>query len=203
MDVLLLKRPVLGLFSGRNQCLIVAANAMTLRHESSYRRTKKLLNIKPNDTFVFSKSPSKLDSVVFNPPSSSPSVLHTPLTFLPKDDKRRQLFANAATSTLAHSPRLPPIIKPKPITYQRHHLTEEDVEEMRRLRKLDPDRWTVSKLGRKFNCTSFFVQQCTSAPEHRQKKIDAMEAAKAREGPRRKKAKEDRKRRWEMVMRDE
>lgn len=139
--------------------------------------------------------------MIFNPPSAAPSVLHTPLTFLPKDDKRRKLFEAARSSAL--SVQVGPALGVKPKGYQKHHLTEEDVEEMRRLRAADPDKWTVSKIARKFNTTSLFVRICTQNKERYEANIKAKEEKVARMGPRRRKAREDRAKRWEQIYRDE
>jgi hypothetical protein len=204
MDVQLLRRPACHLLSGRSRYLL-ACNIAARRNESTFQRTKKKLNIKPDSSFVFSRLSPQQDHIIFNPPSSAPSVLHTPLKFLPKDDKRRQLFANAPTSTLGslNSSLPPPVIKPKP-GYQRHHLTEEDVAEIRRLRTTDPENWTRLKLARKFNCSSLFVGMCCGATKE---KIEAekakLEVLKARWGPKRRMAREDKVKRREAVYRDE
>jgi len=204
MDMRLLRRPACDLLSGRSCCLL-AFNVAARRSESTFQRTKKKLNIKPDSSFVFSRLSPQQDHIIFNPPASAPSVLHTPLKFLPKDDKRRQLLANAPSSTLRSSSSSlpPPVIKPKP-GYQRHHLSEEDVAEIRRLRTTDPENWTRLKLARKFNCSSLFVGMCCEATKE---KIEAekakLEALKARWGPKRRMAREDRFKRREAVYRDE
>ncbi|KAI9743913.1 MAG: hypothetical protein M1818_002647 [Claussenomyces sp. TS43310] len=204
MDARLLRRPVLDLFSGRSPCLI-AGNVSAQRHESSHRRTKKSLKVKTEPSFLFSKDFPRQDHIIFNPPSSVPSVLHTPIKFLPKDDPRRNLFAAAATSTLAQvNSSLPPALLEHKPGYQRHHLTEKDVAEIRRLRTSDPERWSAHKLGKKFNCTSRFITICCQAPEEKKaaEKVK-LDAIKARWGPKRTLAREDRVKRREAVYRDE
>src|SRR5690348_14225955 len=99
MDLRVLRRPICDLLAGRGQCLFSGVIS-TRRNESSFRRTKKKLNVKPDASFVFSKDSPATDHIIFNPPSSAPSVLHTPLKFLPKEDQRRQLFSVAKNSTL-------------------------------------------------------------------------------------------------------
>jgi hypothetical protein len=83
-------------------------------------------------------------------------------------------------------------------------LSEEDVAEIRRLRTTDPENWTRLKLARKFNCSSLFVGMCCEATKE---KIEAekakLEALKARWGPKRRMAREDRVKRREAVYRDE
>lgn len=203
MDVRLIRRPVVDLFSGRTQCLF-AGNIAAQRCESTFRRTKKALNLKPESSFLLSKSTPKQDHIIFNPPASSPSVLHTPLKFLPKDDKRRQLFASATTSTLANSgSKLPPVAR-RSSGYQRHHLTEEDVKEIKRLRSSDPQTWTRAKLAKKYNCSSIFIGMCCEAPTEKVEAAKAqLEAVKARWGPKRRMAREDRVKRREAAYRDE
>jgi hypothetical protein len=142
------------------------------------------------------------DHIIFNPPSSAPSVFHTPLKFLPKDDKRRQLLAHSGTSGTASS-LPPPVTKSKP-NYQRHHLSEEDVAEIKRLRSTNPEKWTRTKLARKFNCSSLFVGICCEAiGEKKAAERTKLEAVKARWGPKRRMAREDRLKRREAVYRDE
>jgi hypothetical protein len=203
MDARLFRRPVVDLFSGRAQCLF-AGNAVSQRHESTFRRTKKALNLKPESSFLFNKASPKQDHIIFNPPSSAPSVLHTPLKFLPKDDKRRKLFSSTATSTLAFpGSKLPPLSRKAP-AYQRHHLTEEDVKEIKRLRSTDPETWTRAKLAKKYNCSSIFIGMCCEAPKEKIEAAKAqVEAIKARWGPKRKMAREDRVKRREAAYRDE
>lgn len=87
--------------------------------------------------------------------------------------------------------------------YQKHHLTEEDVEEMRRLRAAYPDKWTVGKLARKFNTTSLFVRICTMHKERYEAAKKLKEDVRARMGPKRRTAREDREKRWEQIYRDE
>jgi len=204
MDVRLLRRPVCDLFFGRSYCLL-ACNVAARRNESTFQRTKKKLNVKPDSSFVFSRFSPNQDHIIFNPPSSAPSVLHTPLKFLPKDDKRRQLLTNTPRSTIgiSSSSLPPPVIKLKP-GYQRHHLSEEDVAEMRRLRATDPENWTRIKLAKKYNCSSLFVRMCCEATKEEIEATKArMEAMKARWGPKRRKAREDRVKRREASYRDE
>lgn len=205
MEARLLRRPILELFSSRSSCLFVG-NAAARRNESSHRRTKKALSIKPEASFLFSKIAPPQDHIIFNPPSSAPSVLHTPLKFLPKDDPRRTLFASTTTSTLAApvDSKLPPAVVKRKQGYQRHHLTEDDVAEIRRLRSSDPNRWSAHKLGKKFNCTSRFISICCEAPDEKKTAERAkLDAIKARWGPRRTMAREDRTKRREAAQRDE
>lgn len=202
MDLKLLQRPIADIFSLKPQCLL-SLNATTRRHESSYRRTKQRLNIAPDSNFVPSEGASQ-DHIVYNPPSSSPSVFHTPLKFLPKDDKRRKIVSVTQERLSAFSHRLPPPVDPKQLKYQKHHLSEKDVAEIRRLRADDPEKWTRLQLSKKFNCSSIFIGMITEAStEKRELERQKLEAVKARWGPTRTAARENRQRRIELAKRDE
>ena len=200
MEARLIRRPAVDLLCGRAQCLL-SLNTTARRHESSYRRTKQRLNIKPDSSFILSNNSPKHDHIIFNPPSSAPSVLHTPLKFLPKEDKRRQLLLATYSKTLG-STRLPPLVAKS--KFPTHHLTDADIAEIQRLRTSDPVTWSCSKLARKYNCSAFFIKMCVQAPQEKKElERQKLEAVKARWGPRRTKAREDKAKRWELILRDE
>lgn len=201
MEARLLRRPLLDLLQGPCQRAPLA-NTPARRHESSYRRTKQRLNIKPDASFLPSNNAPSQDHIIFNPPSSAPTFAQTPLMFLPKDDKRRQLLASAP-----HTPkspeRLPPPVKKQPAP-QRHHLTEEDVKEIQRLRREQPDVWTRLRLAKKYNCSSLYIGiVAEQTPERRAAEEAKFEAVKARWGNKRKSAREDRVKRRGLWLRDE
>lgn len=201
MEPALLRRPVLDLFSARSQCLF-CLTTVSRRHESSYRRTKQRLNVKPDSSFLLSRSSPQQDHIIFNPPSSAPSVLHTPLIFLPKEDKRKQILAPTAART-TNAPLPPVIAKFKPMGV-RHHLTEADITEIQRLRTSDPFQWSAAKLARKFNCSMFFVKMCCEAPEEKKElERQKLEALRSRWGGRKTRAREDMLKRKELALRDE
>ncbi|KAI9818653.1 MAG: hypothetical protein M1826_001334 [Phylliscum demangeonii] len=177
-------------------------------HASSYRRTKKKLVIKPEGSFLNLIGTPAQDHIVFNPPSSAPSIYHTPMIFLPKDDPRRNLFAPAARNPsvggdpASNPPPLPPPLTPP--KEKRYHLTQDDMVEIRRLRQTDPDQWTRAKLAKKFKCSSLFVGiVCEATKEHKEEQLKRIEDVKARWGRRRTMAREDRKRRRALWGRDE
>ncbi|KAN0108541.1 Mitochondrial ribosomal protein subunit L20 domain containing protein [Hyaloscypha variabilis] len=207
MEARLLRRPVATLFSGHSQCLL-ALNAASSRHESSYRRSRSRLNVKPEPSFLpsYSKAPVQQDHIIFNPPSSAPSVLHTPLSFLPKEDKRKQLLVATAKKFSPSTPmRLPPPIRTKP-KVPHHHLSDADIAEILKLKHQDPDHWTNAKLARKFNCSSLFISicltQCTADNTKRKLELkQKKEAIEARWGPRRRKAREEQERRFQLAYR--
>ena len=200
MEARLIRRPAIDLLCGRTHC-IFSLNTTARRHESSYRRTKQRLNVKPDSSFTLSNNSPKHDHIIFNPPSSAPSVLHTPLKFLPKEDKRRQLLE--ATSRKAPGlTRLPPLISKHKVPM--HHLTDADIAEIQRLRASEPMNWSANKLARKFNCSIFFIQMCCQAPQEKKElERQKLEAKKVQWGPRRTKAREDKLKRWELILKDE
>ncbi|KAF2477055.1 uncharacterized protein BDR25DRAFT_276744 [Lindgomyces ingoldianus] len=194
------------------------------RHESSTRRHKKLLHLPEAPSYT---PDSSAPTLVFNPPSSAPNVYHTPLKFLPQNDRRRQLYSDALTvsthsalrkkassvaqpgTPLATSSLLPPIPSvslPSPVRQpynKKYHLTEEDIEEIRKLRTKNPNTWTRVKLAEKFGCSQFFVSMVVKAPEKAERVSAEHQQARERWGPRRRMAREDRARRKEMWGRDE
>jgi hypothetical protein len=200
MDGRFIRRPAIDLLCGRSQCLLFL-NATARRHESSFRRTKQRLNVKPDSSFILSNSSPKHDYIIFNPPSSAPSVLHTPLKFLPKDDKRRQ-FLEATSRRTPGPTRIPPLISKPSIPV--HHLTDADIAEIQRLRSSDPMKWSQNKLAKKFNCSMHFIQICCQASAEK-KELDRqqLEAIKARWGPKRTRAREDRLKRRDLILKDD
>ncbi|TVY55154.1 54S ribosomal protein L20, mitochondrial [Lachnellula cervina] len=206
MDARLIRRPVLDLLAGRGQCLI-SLNASSQRQQSSYRRTKQHLNIKPDSSFLISNESPKQDHIIFNPPSSSPSVLHTPFKFLPKEDKRRQLLAATSEKLNPTPSRLPPPVSRRP-KMPHHHLSDADIAEIQRLKRDEPEKWNNLKLSRKFNCSSMFISICLSQCGYddtatRQAEKARLAGIMERWGPRRRMAHEDKLKRMEIALRDE
>lgn len=163
--------------------------------------------------------PSPSSHIIFNPPSAAPSVYHTPFKFLPRSDPRRRaqlpanLFSssatiqyNAATAAAPTTADVDPTAFPqvKPHAGSLYHLSEADVAEMRRLRAEDPVKNSVTALATRFGCAKLFVMMCcTSSLEHRVKMKEAFAEVRAKWGPRKAKAFEDRQRRWEMMLKGE
>ncbi|KAF2458530.1 mitochondrial ribosomal protein subunit L20-domain-containing protein [Lineolata rhizophorae] len=56
------------------------------------------------DAYAAAPAPGAADHVVFNPPSAAPSVHHTPLKFLPRQDRRRRELLAAAAAAGATEP---------------------------------------------------------------------------------------------------
>ena len=178
------------------------------RYQSSYRRTRSRLNIKPDPSFLPSTTESH-DHITYNPPPSAPNVYHTPTIFLPKTDRRRQFHKGAIPrdpqASLTSS--APPLELPPPVRQpyeKRYHLTKEDMEEMRRLRREDPIEWSAKKLAKKFDCSSLFVGFVTEgiAKEKQEQQKQLTEVIKSRWGVKRRTAREDRALRKERWGRD-
>jgi len=83
------------------------------RGEATYRRHVKKLSIPPAPSFGPQKpTRRRLDDsipatshIIFNPPPTAPNVYHTPLKFMPKSDRRRQLYTDSNTPSLYNIPR--------------------------------------------------------------------------------------------------
>jgi hypothetical protein len=200
MESALLRRPLIDLISSRSQCLF-CLTSVGRRHQSSTRRTKGRLNIKPDSSFLLDKNSPNQDHIIFNPPSAAPSVLHTPSIFLPKEDKRKPLLASrAATSTPT---RMPPIIEKFKRLGVRHHLTDREIAEIHELRSADSFTWTAVKLARKFNCSTFFIKMvCNASEEAKEAARERWDARKAKWGTKKTRAYEDKLKRKELALRD-
>ncbi|KAI0430682.1 mitochondrial ribosomal protein subunit L20-domain-containing protein [Xylaria sp. FL1042] len=177
------------------------------RHQSTTSRTKKMLKIPPHPDFLTPQSGQ--NHIIYNPPAAAPSVFHTPFKFLPKSDPRRQanlthLIRSSSDLRASSSrvPGLPPPTRASELRQRKYNVTREQVDEMRRLRAEDPMTWSVHRLADKFDCSPFFVMICCkSSPEHKEQERQRLEAIKARWGPVRTKAREDRKKRKALLLR--
>jgi hypothetical protein len=183
--------------------------AESRRHQSSYRRSRSRLNIKPDASFLPSRTEPH-DHIIYNPPPSAPSVYHTPTLFLPKSDRRRQMHDAAiasnpqlANTTSSDQQKLPPPVR-KPYE-KKYHVTEEQMNEIRALRKEDPLKWSASQLAKKFACSSLFVSFVTDglAPGKKEQQQQVTAIVQSRWGPKRRIAREDRQIRREKWFRDE
>ncbi|KAK3359121.1 mitochondrial ribosomal protein subunit L20-domain-containing protein [Lasiosphaeria hispida] len=201
----------------------IPTTAAGARKQSTRSRTKRALNIPPHPSFLEPQQKPGGNHIVFNPPASAPSVFHTPFKFLPKSDPRRRanlpasLFASSTTIQYNHTTPSstsqlddPDFIANAPLigsdcsTPKPHHLTPTDVEEIRRLRTEDPVKNSVAVLSERYKCSKLFIMMCVSSPrEHRDKIKSALEMVRQRWGPRRAAAREDRRRRWEMLFNSE
>ncbi|KAF2231770.1 hypothetical protein EV356DRAFT_506615 [Viridothelium virens] len=180
------------------------------RQESTARRLRQRLRIKPEPSFA--ETIPTQDHIIYNPPSSAPSVYHTPFKFLPQNDKRRQRLAAATTSSPfafsaptsdnSTSSTLPPPLR-APVQ-KRYHLTSADFDEIRRLRIEDPLKWSNIALAKKFQCSTVLIPMICSVPkEVKQIREKELEDIKQKWGPKKRAAREDRARRRERWGRDE
>lgn len=177
------------------------------RHQSNARRTTKRLRVKPDPTFTSSIAPENVhDHIVFNPPSSVPSVYETPVAFLPPNDPRRQLLAQSHRHANPYNGpearRLPPPVRAT--QEKKYHLTPKEIEEIRQLRTEDPFTWTRKKLAEKFVCSQFFVGMvCEASKERKEQQKQVLENVKEKWGRRKRYAREDRAKRRELWGKDE
>ncbi|KAI1308280.1 mitochondrial ribosomal protein subunit L20-domain-containing protein [Xylaria venustula] len=175
------------------------------RHQSTTSRTKKMLKIPPHPDFLTPRSGA--NHIIFNPPAAVTSVYHTPFKFLPKSDPRRQanlsqlLRSSADLQTSSRLTTLPPAARASETREKKYNVTREQVDEMRQLRASDPFTWSVHKLAAKFECTPLFVMMCCKAsPEHKDQERQRLDAIKARWGPIRTRAREDKKKRKILLL---
>ena len=100
---------------------------------------------------------------------------------------------------------LPPVALPPqlPEPEKKYNVTREQVAEMRRLRAQDPERWSVLKLAERYDCRPLFVMMCCRAsPEHKDRERARLDAIKARWGPFKTNAREERKKRKALLLKD-
>ena len=180
------------------------------RHASTFSRTRKALRVKPDPSFAPSKTETQ-EHIIFNPPSSAPNVYHTPLKFLPTSDPRRKLHTLAPVasatppstpSTASASESASRLEAVRPQYEKKYHLSKEQVEEIRQLRKEDPRKWTRVRLAEKFECSQFFISLCCSAPQIKEQRDRELEAIKQRWGRRKTEAREERQARKALWGRD-
>ncbi|KAK3377891.1 mitochondrial ribosomal protein subunit L20-domain-containing protein [Podospora didyma] len=101
--------------SSTSRQLLSASKRLTIsgdRQKSTRARMKRAMNVPPAQSFLMGADASaEADHIIFNPPSSAPSVFHTPFKFLPKSDPRRRanlpsLFASSATIQFPSNPAI-------------------------------------------------------------------------------------------------
>ncbi|KAK2871806.1 hypothetical protein FQN49_002814 [Arthroderma sp. PD_2] len=172
----------------------------TRRWQSSYRRTKKRLRVKPDASF--SPSSATESHIIHNPPSSAPSVYLTPTKFLPANDVRRTLRRESETTVDVD--QLPPIGRQRQTPAEkRKYLTKEEIDSMRALRKSDPMLWSRNKLAERFGCSHLFVgMACEADPEKKAIQRQILSAVQSRWGIKRTMAREDRELRKELWVQD-
>jgi Mitochondrial ribosomal protein subunit L20 len=60
---------------------------------------------------------------------------------------------------------LPPVVISKNVEKKEKHLTEQDFEDIRRLRSEDPFKYSVSRLAKMFNCSRLAISAYAPAPQ--------------------------------------
>ncbi|KAI0019220.1 hypothetical protein F4780DRAFT_453433 [Xylariomycetidae sp. FL0641] len=187
-----------------------AAAAGGRRHQSTAQRTKKMLKIPPHPDFLTPTAAAGggTSHVIYNPPAAAPSVYHTPFKFLPREDPRRQAnltqLLRTSADAAAEAARLPPVATKDDLHEMRYHVTREQVDEMRRLRAEDPAHWTVHRLAGRYGCGHLFVMMCCRAPkDHADREFRRKIAIKERWGHIKTKAREERWRRKQMLLKGE
>ncbi|KAF7559554.1 hypothetical protein G7046_g4595 [Stylonectria norvegica] len=204
MEFRTLTRPVAKLLTSARSS--AALPLIPSRGHKTTARTKRSLKIAPHDSFLPDRAAAfpAADSIIYNPPASEASPLHTPYLFLPRNDPRRVAYTRlrhvAGPEALPKTDsELPPEMRYRRRT-PTYHVTAEDIQEMKRLRHEDPVKWSSNTLAEKFNCSSVFVRMAAPAPVEHLKALQAkQERREARWGPIRTAAREDRKRRTEML----
>ncbi|KAF2742757.1 hypothetical protein M011DRAFT_411860 [Sporormia fimetaria CBS 119925] len=199
------------------------------RHASTTRRHTKLQRLPAAPSYTgatTTTSSSPQPTLIYNPPSSAPSVYHTPAKFLPDSDTRKRLYTSALTThTLTSlgtktspiaavgtalsapsyplpkpSSKLPPAVRG--VYEKKYHLGQKEVEEIRRLREEDPEVWTREKLAERFGCSQFFVGMVAKNAMKAERVEGVHAGMRERWGSRRRMAREDRVRRRGLWGRD-
>ena len=183
----------------------VCPSCESRRWESTFRRTRKALRSKLEESFLPSRTETR-EHIIFNPPSSAPNVYHTPQKFLPQADPRSKLHSSASSPLAASvSSQLPEARRATAVRAQydkKYHLNESQIEEIRSLRAEDPRKWTRVKLAEKFECSQFFISLCCCAPEVKKEQDETLAEIKRRWGRKKTEAREDRQTRKALWGRD-
>lgn len=130
---------------------------------------------------------------IHRPPPSAPTP--ESLTTMPSSPLLRPVSADAPAA-------LPPILFPRKKP-ELPPVSEEVIDEMRRLRREDPEKWTAGTLAKKFNCSQGFVRLVAKLPRQvqraaLQKRDEDHEAFRSKWGEKRLMQKEIRDRRREF-----
>ncbi|KAA8904293.1 hypothetical protein TRICI_005519 [Trichomonascus ciferrii] len=135
--------------------------------------------------------------LVYNPAPAAPTPYDTPAAFLPENDKRQIRKDAQPYDDVKYMPPLTPRQR------KQYNLTEEDMIEIQRLRKEDPEKWTRKALAEKFNCSEFFISIASTPHPDRQKEMDRrLDVIKSLWNESRYRARRDRERRKQLWLRD-
>lgn len=167
----------------------------SLPHETQptnkYNGARSKFNVKPVPT----------EGLIYNPPASLPSAKDTPRAFLPANDPRLSIMADKfKTYTVKELDTMPIIYATK----KEYDLTLEIVEQIFTLRHDNPKEWTIAKLAAKFNVDPKKVNIVTGLSEQKQLAILLkLERQKEKWSQKKKVARDDRKKRKQMWLRNE
>lgn len=66
---------------------------------------------------------------------------------------------------------LPPLLRPSAYVKEPPRVTSEQIKEIRRLRRENPEKYSRTKLAEMFNCTSHFIAQIAALPPTKRKEF--------------------------------
>lgn len=143
--------------------------------------------------------------------SSPTGAIHSetiPLSFLPKDDPRRQFVVPHLRNgnKVLGDHRSPEVLTGKNALLNHvksYHLTPEKVNEIIRLRNSDPNKYTRSVLAKQFSVSRLFISLVASAPKERLQEMNQrLNIIQSRWGKARKQARLERAKRHQTWYRD-
>jgi hypothetical protein len=123
-----------------------------------YRAPDPLVN---NPHAHYEALPNDLTFIHRPPPSAAPPES---FTTLPSSPLLKPVSPSASSSTSG----LPPALRKA--SQVEKWMSDEEIKEMQRLRKEDPEKWTAGKLAKKFGCTQVFVRLMARLPKPERKK---------------------------------
>jgi hypothetical protein len=143
---------------------LLRTNVSLIRHRFTRSYAVRRLP-RPKDPLQTSKNATRYEvspgvTLIHRPPPTSP----TP----------HSLTTGPASPLLSPSPQsssstLPPPLKAE-LPPKKYHLTNEELEGLRRLRAEDPNTWTAGALAQKFGCSQFFVRCAAPLSREQHKK---------------------------------
>lgn len=126
-----------------------------------------------------------------------------PLSFLPPGDPRRIKVLPHLDKVQQESTLGPPVLTGQYKEEKSYHLTPEEVQEIIKLRQLDPEKYTRAVLAKKFGVSRLFVSLVSSASEERLQEMNSrLNIIQARWRKGRKEARMERVKRHQTWYRD-
>ncbi|CAE7053871.1 unnamed protein product [Rhizoctonia solani] len=130
--------------------------------------------------YAVSRSNPRPKDPVLNSPNANVQQIAPDVTFIhnpPSSISTPHSLTTAPISPLLSKPtrsgtsHLPPELHPKP-EVERPKLTQEQIEEIRRLRLGDPKNNSCQALAKKFNCTAIFVSMVAPLPKEKREELE-------------------------------